>query len=229
MTKSEIKTRTARKAIRARPFSRELNWSTITQSAWKIQEDCSDVQWADDQLEDILGDELASQFRLQYSDLSYSVQQFIEDCEEYYRCWTFDGGEEYGASFCDAMIAASGGCDDLMMFDEGDEQEYVPLTGFVEEYHERMAATRIKQLTKDKLIELMGDVIWLVRSYMDIKVRYELLSGIFELIREEACHELDAVKGVEEAWAALDEQRDEAAERKLRSATSGLPDIVWLR
>ena len=229
MTKYEIKTKAARKVIRARPFSRELNWAAITQSAWDIQSDCTDVQWADDQLEDILGDELAGQFRLQYSDLSYSVQKFIDDCEEYYRSWTFDGGEEYGASFCDAMIAGSGGCDDLMMYDEGDEQEYVPLTGFVEEYHERMAATRIKALTKDRIIELMGDVIWLVRSYMDIKVRYELLSGIFELIREEACHELDAVKGVEEAWSAWNELKDEATERKLRSATSGLPDVVWLR
>lgn len=223
----DYKYQIAKKTIRQRPFSMELNYAAIVDTAWQIQSDCTDVQWADDQLEDILGDEVASEFRLQYSDLATAVEQFLNEIEEYSKTWTFDG-EERGESYIDAMIAASGGCDDLMLYEGGSESEYTPLTGFVEEQYERMAAARIKALTKDRIIELVGDVLWIVRSYWDIKARYQLLAGIFELIQEEGCQELDAVKGVEEAWAAWDAQKSMEADSRLRSAIRQLPDIVWL-
>lgn len=228
MTKGDYKYQTARNVIRQRPFSKELNFTDIIHNTHDIQADCTDVQWADDQLEDILGNELAAQFRLQYSDLETSIQRFLDEVDEYRYDWTLNNGEERGGSYMDAMIAASGGVDDLMILGDGDEQEYTPLWGFLEDYYERTAAARIKALTKDKIVELVGDVIWIVKNYMDIKVRFQLISGVFDLIREEACHELDVVKGVEAAWESWQEQKNEDADKKFRDAVSQLPDDVWV-
>ena len=138
-------------------------------------------------------------------------------------------GEARGDSYFDAMVASGGGVDDLAVYgSEIGEGDYTPLWGWTEEYHRKTAEARVKALTKDKIIELTGDVLWLLRNYWDISQRYYLLAGIFELVRDEACHELDTVKEVEKAWAAWNEQRCAGAEADLDHQTAQLPDNVWL-
>ena len=223
----ELKTFSTKTAIRQMPFSAELNMWQIREHVVDIREKCGDIQWAEDQLDDILGDDLAHEFRMQYSDLYTASDSFLDELSEYRETWTMDG-EEKGESFFDEMVVASGGTNDLMWADEMGASDYTPLWGWIEDYAERMAVSRIKRLTKDKIIELVGDVLWILKNYWDIKLRYQLLAGIFDLVHEEACEELDAVKGVEAAWAAWNEQKSESAENELIMACIQLPQTVWL-
>ena len=49
-----------------------------------------------------------------------------------------------------------------------------------------------------------------------------------ELTPEEACEELDTVKGVEKAWEAWNEGKEYAQEQALAHAVSQLPAKVWV-
>lgn len=227
MSKADYKVITAKNTIKRMPFSHELNFADIRSRVFDIMSACADVQWADDQLDDILGEELATEFRMQYSDLESACEQFTDEAEEYSFVWTLEG-EEPGASHFDALIAGSGGTDDLVWAGDGGASEYTPIDSWSREYAERMAGSRIKRLTKDKIIELMGDALWVLRSYWDITGRYTLLSGIFELIHEEAYEELDAVKGVEAAWAAWDADKSLKLSDELDKACRDMPAKVWL-
>lgn len=223
-----LKIMATKRVIKQRPFSAELNLGDIISKIWEIQGQCEDVRWADDQLEDILGEELAANFRMQYGDLAGACDEFVEELQEYRDTWTLEG-EDRGDSYFDAMVASGGGVDDLAVYgSEIGEGDYTPLWGWTEEYHRKTAEARIKALTKDKIIELTGDVLWLLRNYWDITHRYYLLAGIFELVRDEACHELDTVKEIEKAWTAWNEQRSAGAEADLDRQTAQLPEIVWL-
>lgn len=224
---AERKQMTTKKTIRARPFSAELNMAAILEKVWDVQNACGDIQWADDQLDDILGDDLANQFRLQYSDLGACCEQLINELGEYRDTWNFVG-DGCGDSYWDAMVAASGAANDLVIYDEAGDGDYTPLWGWTEDYYRRIAEARIKNLTKDKIIELIGDVVWLLKNYWDITMRYQLLAGIFDLVREEACQELDTVKGIEEAWTMWIERKDADSERRLDRLTRELPGTVWL-
>lgn len=223
-----LKIMAAKRVIKQRPFSAELNLGDIIDKIWEIQGACEDVRWADDQLEDILGEELATNFRMQYGDLAGSCDEFVEELQEYRDTWTLEG-EERGDSYFDALVASGGGADDLAVYgSEICEGDYTPLWGWTEEYHRKTAEARVKALTKDKIIELTGDVLWLLRNYWDITHRYYLLAGVFELVQYEACHELDTVKEIEKAWIAWNEQRSAGAEADLNRQTAQLPDNVWL-
>lgn len=227
MRDSQVKQAATKKAIRMRPFSRELNFFDISSKIWGIQSECTDIQWADDQLDDILGDELADTFRVQYSDLAGCCERITNDLTEYRNAWDFVG-DDRGDAYWDALVSASGGTDDLMVYDEAGEEDYTPINGYMAKYAERMAGSRVKNLTKDKLIELMGDVIWLLKNYWDVMLRFYLLKGIFDLVQEEACQELNTVKGIETAWAAWDEARTYDNESALDLLTAQLPIDVWL-
>lgn len=225
---NEIKYRQARETVKQRPFSKELNLSQIVDKISEIGDACYDIQWADDQLDDILGEELADTYRLQFSDLSQACEDFFEDYYEYNNVWTLDGERE-GESYFDALVAASGGTDDLVYLDEGGDGDYTPLLGYAADFARRMEAVpRIRRLTKDKLIELIGDVLGILTNYWDITLRHANLCGVYEIVKEEACEELDNVKGVEKAWAAWDEGKGYAQEQALAHAVSQLPAKVWI-
>ena len=225
---NEIKYRQARETVKRRPFSKELNLWQIMEKIQDIAEASYDIQWADDQLDDILGEELADTYRLQFADLSQACDDFNSDYMEYQTMWTLED-EDQGASYFDAMVAASGGTDDLVYLDENGDGDYTPLLGYAADFARRMeAVSRIRRLTKDKLIELMGDVLGILTNYWDITLRHANLIGVYEVIKEEACEELDAVKGVEKAWEKWNESRELSEEYALAHAVSQLPAKVWI-
>lgn len=223
---SWIKAKAARTAIREMPFSSELNLKAIRHTVNDIMQACADVGWADDQLDDILGEDLANDFRLQYTDLCTACEDFDNDLTEY-AVWTLEDWEEPGECYFDLIVGASGGADDMEMYDQS-TSDYTSIWGYTEDYAARMASTKLKKLTKDKIIELMGDVIAILRNYWNISLRYKLLAGIFAVVQEEALHDLDTVKNVEKAWDTWNQQRTMDADNKLRDAIRQLPEMSWI-
>lgn len=224
------KQRTARNTIKQRPISQELNYYDILESFSDIQEACADIRWMDDAVEDAIGEEMADTFRMQFADLCADCERFGDELRDYRYAWTLDDGDK-GASYFDALWAASGGSGTMAWFDE-DEREFESIYGWTESYARKVAETRIEKLTKAKILELVGDSIWLVRSYVAIRYRYQMLSGVFDLIRERGGELLKTVKGIEDKWQSWNEARktgDQAeTERELDKALAGLPDRVWV-
>lgn len=96
------------------------------------------------------------------------------------------------------------------------------------EYAERIAAARVERLTKPKIIELVGDSIWLVRTYMSVKYRYNMLRGVFDLITERGMEWIRTAQSIETAWAKWTESDRYEDERVLDRLLSDLPDRVWI-
>lgn len=226
----DYKMRTAHNTIKQRPISQELNYYDIVEAFQGIQESCEDIRWMDDVVEDAIGEEMADTFRMQFSDLCADCERFADELSDYRHVWTIEG-EDKGASYFDALWAASGGSGTMAWADE-DDGEFESIYGWTEYYARKVAEARIERLTKAKILELVGDSIWLVRSYVAIRYRYQMLSGVFDLIRERGVELLQAVKGLEDKWQAWNEARktgDEAeTERELDRALADLPDRVWI-
>lgn len=224
----EFKIMAAKKAIKQKPFSQELNLADISIKVYDIMEACGDVRWMDDQLDDLLGEEWADNYRLQFSNLGNACERFVAELDDYKHQWTMEG-DDRGDCWFDAMVASAGGNGGtLAWYEYADAEDYTPLWGYTQECAVNMARTRITRLTKDKMVELIGDSMWILRNYYSIQSRYSTLSGVYELLKEECGEELEVVKGIEDAWAQWDAERNEDTERELRRVCEWLPDKVWL-
>lgn len=226
MRSEDYKLRQAKSTIRQRPFSQELNFANIRSDLAEINEACSDIRWMDDTLDETLGEDDAGVFRLQFADLSADCERLQGEIDDYAYTWTFVGEKE-GESYFDALWAGSAGADDLAWYDEVDG-DFVQLHTYTMEYAERIAAARVERLTKPKIIELVGDSIWLVRTYMSVKYRYNMLRGVFDLITERGMEWIRTAQSIETAWAKWTESDRYEDERVLDRLLSDLPDRVWI-
>ena len=176
-------TATKAKAMRfKKPMSKEMNWYSIQEYAWEIQNDCDDIRWMtedEEQLVDLLdGDEeQAFEFKMAFSDLSNQCQEFIEELQEIqrYDFMSTDSDGEDEATWFDLFFPAIGS-NDMMGYDVL-EQDYFRLDGYEEEWAEKEARKKLKRLTKDQLFDLAGMALGIARNYMSLSYRYDCLKN----------------------------------------------------
>jgi len=228
-----VKLATAKKTMRALPISKELNYSAISENIWAIQSECGDIAWIseeNDVVNDILGEDWAFEFKLQFQDLSSSCDQLIERLSELESIWYLDG--DMGSMAFDLLWDATG-ADDMALYDM-DSHEYEDLYLWNREWETKQVQKKLSRLTKEKLFELVGDSLWIVRTYMAIKYRYSLLQGIFEVLQDHAGGILAEIKGIEDAWQKWIVESNNGkikytnAESELDRILRDLPDKIWV-
>ena len=233
-------TATKAKAMRfKKPMSKELNWYSIREYAWQIQNDCEDIRWMtedEEQLVDLLdGDEeQAFEFKMAFSDLSNQCQEFIEELQEIqqYDFMSTDSDGEDEATWFDLFFPAIGS-NDMMGYDVL-EQDYFRLDRYEEEWAEKEARKKLKRLTKDQLFDLAGMALGIARNYMSLSYRYDCLKNSIDILKGKNESYLQIVKAIEEGWKAWEFESDKGkwkdtnAERAFDQMLQNIPERLWI-
>ena len=233
-------TATKAKAMRfKKPMSKELNWYSIREYAWQIQNDCADIRWMtedEEQLVDLMdGDEeQAFEFRMAFSDLSNQCEEFLEELQELqrYDFMSTDSDDEDEATLFDLFFPAIG-ADDMYGYDVL-EQDYFRLDRGEETWAEKEARKRLKRLTKDQLFDLAGMALGIARNYMSLSYRYDCLKNSIDILKGKNESYLQIVKAIEEGWKAWEEESDKGkwkdtnAERAFDQMLQNIPERLWI-
>ena len=233
-------TATKAKAMRfKKPMSKELNWYSIREYAWQIQNDCEDIRWMtedEEQLVDLMdGDEeQAFEFRMAFSDLSNQCEEFLEELQEIqqYDFMSTDSDGEDEATWFDLFFPAIGS-NDMMGYDVL-EQDYFRLDRYEEEWAEKEARKKLKRLTKDQLFDLAGMALGIARNYMSLSYRYDCLKNSIDILKGKNESYLQIVKAIEEGWKAWEFESDKGkwkdtnAERAFDQMLQNIPERLWI-
>lgn len=233
-------TATKAKAMRfKKPMSKELNWYSIREYAWQIQNDCEDIRWMtedEEQLVDLMdGDEeQAFEFRMAFSDLSNQCEEFLEELQELqrYDFMSTDSDDEDEATLFDLFFPAIG-ADDMYGYDVL-EQDYFRLDRYEEEWAEKEARKKLKRLTKDQLFDLAGMALGIARNYMSLSYRYDCLKNSIDILKGKNESYLQIVKAIEEGWKAWEFESDKGkwkdtnAERAFDQMLQNIPERLWI-
>lgn len=231
---------TKAKAMRfKKPMSKELNWYSIREYAWQIQNDCADIRWMtedEEQLVDLMdGDEeQAFEFRMAFSDLSNQCEEFLEELQELqkYDFMSTDSDDEDDATLFDLFFPAIGS-DDMMGYDVL-EQDYFRLDRYEEEWAEKEARKKLKRLTKDQLFDLAGMALGIARNYMSLSYRYDCLKNSIDILKGKNESYLQIVKAIEEGWKVWEFESDKGkwkdtnAERAFDQMLQNIPERLWI-
>lgn len=233
-------TATKAKAMRyKKPMSKELNWYSIREYAWQIQNDCADIRWMtedEEQLVDLMdGDEeQAFEFRMAFSDLSNQCEEFLEELQELqrYDFMSTDSDDDDEATWFDLFFPAIGS-NDMMGYDVL-EQDYFRLDRYEEEWAEKEARKKLKRLTKDQLFDLAGMALGIARNYMSLSYRYDCLKNSIDILKGKNESYLQIVKAIEEGWKAWvfesdkGKWKDTNAERAFDQMLQNIPERLWI-
>ena len=231
---------TKAKAMRfKKPMSKELNWYSIREYAWQIQNDCADIRWMtedEEQLVDLMdGDEeQAFEFRMAFSDLSNQCEEFLEELQELqrYDFMSTDSDDEDEATLFDLFFPAIGS-NDMMGYDVL-EQDYFRLDRYEEEWAEKEARKKLKRLTKDQLFDLAGMALGIARNYISLSYRYDCLKNSIDILKGKNESYLQIVKAIEEGWKAWEFESDKGkwkdtnAERAFDQMLQNIPERLWI-
>ncbi|MEY8357051.1 hypothetical protein AALB39_27420 [Lachnospiraceae bacterium 54-53] len=223
----ETKRRKARELRYRKPIVKNLNIETITQEIWEIQEECENVHWYFDTDEDTLinaldGDEdEAYEFKMMFGDLCAECEKMLEDLANEYI-------PEYFNSFFVAIEAGDFGGGYLGY--DSYEQDYFGLQ-CSDSYAEQEAGKKLKQLTKEQLIQGAHMCFKVYHSYIGLRHRYDCLKASMDILRDQNTGHLQLVKQIEEVYEKANDDRFyeyHQPTRDLIRFANNLPPEAWI-
>lgn len=243
MTKAEEKRMEKAKALRYRkPAVKDLNLASIQEQLTEIEEACADVHWycdSEDGWDTLLNaldgdDEEAWEFKLAFSDLEGECERMREDLDQLNE-WDYDDlvGDHFDVFFAGIGAASVGG--GMWGFDEYEGDYFGLEPGWESEAAEREAAEKLKRLTKDKLISLMGVAFRIAVQFLGLRSRYADLKAAMDILREQNMALLKQVKAIEDLYDATEAEgfnkydfHKSENEKALDRLLNALPDRAWI-
>ena len=217
-----------RQALRYRKSIVEtLNWEFIYYDLNELSEQAGMIEYAwDDEniLDAIDGDEeLLWELKLAYTGLSDECDRLKENFDDY---WDYKADD-----FNSLFVAVNTKLPDKFLVDVYDDGDYFKAEDYESKEAERVNQERLKRLTKDKLLDLIGDSLSLLFRYLDIKDRINAISSAVEIIQDENGAILQAVKNIENQYILAErvkfDWRDKATER-FDELLKLIPDRIWV-
>jgi hypothetical protein len=195
----------------------------IENELYKIQDDCSNLEWAvgdDETLADVFDGDMdeISEFRFAFSDLSEKCERLCYNVRE--NCVT--------EHFDDFLVGCLGPAYSMVGYDSA-EEDYYSLTRFEAELARGHSGKRLMGLTKEKLIAVAGQCIGIVICFLDVRHTYDCLKATFDLLRDERAELMKNVRTVEDAynqWANDPEDRNK--EKRLDDLLWRVPERAWV-
>lgn len=243
MTKAEEKRMEKAKALRYRkPAVKDLNLASIQEQLTEIEDACADVHWycdSEDGWDTLLNaldgdDEEAWEFKLAFSDLEGECERMREDLDRLTE-WDYDDlvGDHFDVFFAGIGAASVGG--GLWGFDEYEGDYFGLEPGWESEAAEREAAEKLKRLTKDKLISLMGQAFRIAVQFLALRSRYADLKAAMDILREQNTALLKQVKAIEDLYDATEAEgfnkydfHKSENEKALDRLLNALPERAWI-
>lgn len=214
-----------------KPIVRNLNLETISQDLWDIQEECENIRWytdspdGEDSLINALdGDEdEAYEFKMAFADLCAECERMFDDLKE-----------EWVPECFDIFFVAEGAGDmygGLLGWDSY-EQDYMGIS-CTDSFAEDEAKKKLKQMTKDNLIEAARQCFKVYHAYIGLRNRYDSLKAAIDILRDQNTGYLQAVREIETLYEKVSENewsRHEysKASREWKRYTDALPQEAWI-
>lgn len=230
MTAQEIKAYKAKQLRAKKPIARDLNLDTIQSEIWDMISVCEDIHWYDNDQESLVnaldGDEdEAFEFKMMFSDLEADLEQFQSDLDE-----------QYVTEYFDILFPACGAryAGGYMGFDQY-EGDYFGLEPYDYTIAEDEAVKKVTSLTKKDLLEIVGQCLKIVYSYIALRYRYDCIEAAIEILRGENMEKVKAVKAVEEQYLIADKSSQgfkwqyDAEVRKFDDLIREIPGEYWLQ
>lgn len=229
-TAEETRREKARQLRYKKPIVRDLNLWKIREELDEISEECDNVRYfweSDDEtlLNALDGDEdEAYEFKMMFADLCAECDQMREDLEETYVPDCFDvlfvaaGAGEYGGGYL--------GWDAY-------EQDYYGLD-CTDDFIKGEGAQKLKQLTKDQIIECTHACLKILYAYIGIRYRYDSLKAAFDILRDQNTGQLRLVKKIDELYGEAEGEScgfrwNTGKTRQLDTMFEALPQEAWLQ
>jgi len=228
MTSEEFRREAARVQARKlrfkKPLVRELNLEEMRENLAEMDEACANVRWFvganNDELEEILGEDDAYEFRMSFTALGTDIERIQEEMDD---IWVPD--------YFDDFMAAVNPEGSVMMGYDSYEEDFFRLDSYESEAACREAKERIQRKTKSEIIDCCHTVIGILMQYMAVKYRFDSLGAAFDVLMDRTEKQLRAVKEIEEAYTAADTAKFydwNEATRKLDRLLRELPDQYWI-
>lgn len=214
----------------------DINYNTIHDNLYEMQEVCSDIHYAFDDDETLVNafdgnEDEAYEFKFSFSDLDYEIEKLINDFDEMY-----GHRDEPEREFDDMTVSLIGEWFRLFGFDayRGDffEFDYV----YEKENAIEESEKRIMRKTKKQILDDIGLTMSFVLRYFDLKTRYDYLKATIDIFRDENMAVLKLVRSIDEKYNELFNKADgklvtytnEKALRAFESMVSELPKKYWV-
>lgn len=211
-----------------KPIVKDINLWTIQEELDNISCECDEVRYYwesdDDTLLNALdGDEdEAYEFKMAFSDLCAECEQMREDLRNEYVPECFDllfvsvGAGDYGNGYL--------GWDSY-------EQDYFGIN-FTDSFVEGKAAKRLKQMTKDQIIECVGECLKVLYAYIGLRYRYDSLKAAFDILRDKNTGILKVAKAINELYEKCEEvffYEYSEPMREFKEMLAALPQEAWIQ
>lgn len=229
MTCEETKRNKARNLRYKKAIVRDLNYESILQKLWEIQEECEEIKWFDSDEETLINnligdDDEAFEFKMMFSDLCH-------DCE----CMMEDLRNEYVSEYFDDFLVSFSGNDfggGLYGWDPY-ENDYMPLGSHYEcTEANKESMKRLMRLTKKQLIEESILCFHVAMNYISLENRYSNLKSAIDILRDQNIGYLQVVKQIDESYekANADDFCDwEPSVKKFNNLINQMPQDAWLQ
>lgn len=218
----------ARELRYRKPIVKNINLYSIKDDLYDITGECEEVRWYwesdDETLINALDgdDDEAYEFKMMFGDLCAECEQMRDDMEEEYVPECFD-------SFFVAIGAGEIGGGYLGY--DSYEQDYFGLS-CADGFTESESAKRLKQLTKDQLIESAHICFKVYHAYLGIRHRYDCLKASMDILRDQNTGYLQMVKQIEEVYAKANEDNFYSwyqSTKDLERLINCMPQEAWLQ
>lgn len=229
MTKAqETKKNKALQLRYKKPIVKDINLWTIREELDEISCECDDVRYYLESDDDTLlnameGDEdEAHEFKMAFADLCAECEQMREDLENEYVPECFDilfvaiGAGDYGGGYL--------GWDSY-------EQDYFGIN-CTDDFIKGEGAKKLKQMTKDQIIECTGACLKVLYAYIGLRYRYDSLKAAFDILRDKNTGILKVVKALKELYEKCEEAHfSEYSEpmREFNEMLAALPQEAWIQ
>lgn len=220
----EQKARKAREARIRRGCLVGLNLNDMRDKMYEISDAAYAVHWYDsdeEALEDALGDEEeAFEFKMAFSEVEAKADELREIIDD------MDIEEEDFNTVVVSMLGSFCGC---MGYDAYDD-DYYGMTRWEADRLTENEQERLKRMTKDEMIRVIGGCWNVVMAYVDLRQRFDVLHDALELIQGEQQAITDVVKGLEDEYdkAIADDSLNWRRWDTFDKLLEQLPDRAWL-
>lgn len=223
----ETKRRKAKDLRYRKPIVKDLNLETIKSELYDIYEECENVKWFCDNGDETLinaldgNDDEAFEFKMMFADLCVECEQMQEDLQNEYI-------PEYFNSFFVAIQAGDFGGGYLGY--DSYEQDYFGLQ-CSDSYVEQEAKKKLKQLTKDQLIDGAQICLKVYHSYVGLRHRYDCLKASMDILHDQNTGYLQLVKQIEAVYEKANEDefyKYHQPTQDLIKFANNLPPEAWI-
>lgn len=227
---SETKRRKAKELRYRKPIVKNVNLDFIKEDLYDIISECDNVQyWFDTDDETLINaldgdDDEAYEFKMMFGNLYSECEQMREDLND-----SFTFIPECFDLFFVAIGAGNNGGGVLGW--DSFEQDYFGLE-CTNIFAEEESAKKLKQYTKDQLVQNAQQCFKIYHGYLGIRHRYDCLKASMDILKDQNTGYIEVVKQIEEVYEKANTDRFseyEQSTRDLDRLVNNMPDTAWLQ